>query len=101
MARPGGRYHGSGDRDTPFPQNGLASLFQKKGGGQSAHPQLRALEVNDEVGLHSGGPGGRVEDIIQQRGAGGEGGVGQIEPGAGHAGPKKLVQNGAALAAAP
>ena len=90
---PGGLHHAPGDGDAPGAQQGGTSLPEGNRFLQPSHPQLRALEVHDQAGLHPRLPGGGPELLLQQGGALREGGVGQVQPGPGHPRLKHGRQN--------
>jgi len=99
MARPGGGDHSLRNGDAPFPQKDGAPLRHGNGLRKNTHPQFGPLQVDDEMGLlHPCGPGGGAVDLPQHGGVLGQGCVGQVEPGARHAGGKQAVQNGAVSA---
>ena len=85
---------GLGHRDPPLPQEHLSPLPQGDELGQIPHPQLRALEIQDQVGLvHPCLAGGRPEQLLEQRGALGQTGVGQIDPRPCHACLEQLIDD--------
>ena len=93
LARPGAVHHGGGDREPSGPQKDLLPRGQGGGAGQVPHPELRPLQIQNQVGLRlSRPPGGGPELPEQGGGAPGQRDVGQIDPQAGHPRLKELFQ---------
>ena len=100
VSRLGSFQGGGGNGDAARAKHGPAPGLQRNGSSEGTHPQLRALQVDDEMGGPAAGAGGRPIDILQQGGALGKRGVRQIEPRPGHSGGKQPVQGGSVGAGA-
>ena len=85
MGQDGG---GQGDG---LPQADQVPLLQRKGGGEGAHPEFRALHVDEELRRDAALPGGGPEVLDLPRG-GGEARVGEVQPHARHARPEEPDQ---------
>ena len=85
---------GLGDGYAPLSQKQLLPLPQGDGPGELPHPQLRALQVQDQVGVRAARPpGGGPVDLLQQGGALDQAGVGQIDPQTGHARLEQIIHH--------
>ena len=73
------------------PQAHRGPVLQREGSREEAHPELRALHVDQELRRDAALPGGGVKALQLPRRPG-EAHVGEVQPDAGHAGLKEAGQ---------